>query len=143
MTNWLELGVRTTPILMLIPEIGPKESLWMGSTRLRLVGSRLFSLTADAEGLSMAGWAGPAVTAAVTAGVTAAEVITLAALTEDVAEQTRMLDELARNADAGMEEPRLAEQMKDLMADFADAEKSAKEVGKAARAAAVCMTRIG
>lgn len=67
----------------------------------------------------------------------------LAALTEDVAEQTRMLDELARNADAGLEEPRLAEQMKDLMADFADAEKSAKEVGKAARAAAVCMTRIG
>lgn len=67
----------------------------------------------------------------------------LAALTADVSEQTRMLDELARNADAGLEEPRLAEQMKDLMADFADAEKSAKEVGKAARAAAVCMTRIG
>ncbi len=67
----------------------------------------------------------------------------MAALTEDVAEQTRRLDELARNADAGLEEPRLAEEMKEMMSDFADAEKSAKEVGKAVRAAAVCMTRIG
>lgn len=57
-TNWLELGVRATPLLMLIPELGPKESLWMGSTRIRLVGSRLFALTADVEGLAAGGWAG-------------------------------------------------------------------------------------
>lgn len=66
----------------------------------------------------------------------------LAAVTEDVAEQTRRLDELARNADAGQENPTLAAEMKEAMAEFAEAEAEAKKYGKAARAAAVCLTRI-
>lgn len=66
----------------------------------------------------------------------------LAAVTEDVAEQTRRLDELARNADAGQENPTLAAEMKEAMAEFAEVEAEAAKYGKAARAAAVCLTRV-
>lgn len=66
----------------------------------------------------------------------------IAAVTEDVAEQTRRLDEMARNADAGQENPTLAAEMKEAMAEFAEAEAEAKKYGKAARAAAVCLTRV-
>jgi hypothetical protein len=57
-TSWLELGIKTTPVLLAIPGVGPKNSFWAGSVRLRAIHGRLFTLTAESEGIAFAGWAG-------------------------------------------------------------------------------------
>lgn len=56
-TDWLEVGIKNIPTLLLV-EQGPKNTLWMGGLRLRVISRGWFTLTAAAEGLAFLGWAG-------------------------------------------------------------------------------------
>lgn len=56
-TDWLELGLKTIPILMLV-EDGAENSLYMFGTRLRLLKTRWLTLTAEAQFTAFMGWAG-------------------------------------------------------------------------------------
>jgi hypothetical protein len=57
-TNWLQLELRTTPLLMVIPGVGAEGSFWAGGLRLRLLKTSWVTFTAEAEGMSVLGWAG-------------------------------------------------------------------------------------
>jgi hypothetical protein len=57
-TNWLQLELRTTPLLMVIPDVGAQGSFWAGGLRLRLLKTNWVTFTAEAEGMSVLGWAG-------------------------------------------------------------------------------------
>jgi hypothetical protein len=56
-TDWLEVGFKNMPALLVVPE-GAQNTLWLGSLRLRLLRTRSWTLTAEVEGLSLLGWAG-------------------------------------------------------------------------------------
>lgn len=55
--DWLELGFKNMPLLILVPE-GAQNTLWSFGTRFRLLNSRLVTLTADADGVFFLGWGG-------------------------------------------------------------------------------------
>jgi hypothetical protein len=57
-TDWVQLGLRSTPLFMLVPGVGPENSLWSGGVRLRILKRGLVTLTLDAEGLAVLGAAG-------------------------------------------------------------------------------------
>jgi hypothetical protein len=56
-TDWLQFGLKTSPLLLVIPD-GYKVALFAGGLRARLLKTRLFTLTVDADGLTFLGWAG-------------------------------------------------------------------------------------
>jgi hypothetical protein len=56
-TDWLQFGLKTSPLLLVIPE-GYKVALFAGGLRARLLKTQLLTLTLDAEGLTFLGWAG-------------------------------------------------------------------------------------
>jgi hypothetical protein len=58
LTDWLEMNIRTIPILMFVPEGGAVNSLWSGGLRLRMLKSSYFTLTSELEAGSFLGWAG-------------------------------------------------------------------------------------
>jgi hypothetical protein len=58
LTDWLEMNIRTIPILMFIPEDGAVNSLWSGGLRLRMLKTSHFTLTSEVEAGSFLGWAG-------------------------------------------------------------------------------------
>jgi hypothetical protein len=55
--DWIELGFKNMPLLILVPE-GAQNTLWSFGTRFRLLDSRLFTLTADTDGVFFLGWGG-------------------------------------------------------------------------------------
>jgi len=57
-TDWLEVGFKTIPLLLLVPEEGLQNTLYMGTARLRLLKNSWLTLTAETDGLSFLGWAG-------------------------------------------------------------------------------------
>lgn len=56
-TDWLEVGFKTMPALLVVPQ-GAQNTLWLGSLRMRLLRTESWTLTAEVEGLSLLGWAG-------------------------------------------------------------------------------------
>lgn len=56
-TDWLELDMRSIPLLLVVPD-GAANSLWSGGLRLRVLKSSLFTLTTELEGVAFLGWAG-------------------------------------------------------------------------------------
>lgn len=57
-TDWLEVNIKNIPLFMLFSEIGVKHTFWSGGLRARLIKNDLFTLTAQADGASILGWAG-------------------------------------------------------------------------------------
>jgi len=57
LTDWLELSLRTIPVLIFVPD-GAANSLWSGGLRLRMLKTSYLTLTTEVEGVSFLGWAG-------------------------------------------------------------------------------------
>lgn len=57
-TDWLELGTRQTPLLMLAGEDGFANALWTLGLRLGITQSDRLSVAVEAEGVMVAGYAG-------------------------------------------------------------------------------------
>lgn len=55
--DWLELGFKNIPLLLVVPE-GPKNTLWSFGARFRLAHNPLFTLTADTDAVFFLGWGG-------------------------------------------------------------------------------------
>jgi hypothetical protein len=56
-TDWLELGVKSIPVLFFADE-GPENNLYMVGGRTRLLKSRWLTLTAETQFVAFLGWAG-------------------------------------------------------------------------------------
>lgn len=57
LTDWLEVGIRSIPILLVVPG-SPQNTLWTGGLRLRMLKTSWFTATTEVEGVSFLGWGG-------------------------------------------------------------------------------------